>query len=103
MVDGDTVWIGDHNIRFAIVDAPEMRTPEGPVAKQYLVDLIADRPLTCRVTSRDRYNRDVAICSVDGVMIDEALLRACQARILPRYMIAGERARLEDAASMCRR
>jgi endonuclease YncB( thermonuclease family) len=75
VTDGDTVRLNGAPIRLKGIDAPEMRQicrregrpyPCGEVAKTALVDRLADRPLTCRITGRDRYQRALASCAVEG-------------------------------------
>ena len=75
VTDGDTVRLHGTPIRLKGIDAPEMRQscrrdgrsyPCGEAARSALVDLLADRPLTCRITGRDRYQRALASCAVEG-------------------------------------
>ena len=75
VTDGDTVRLNGSPIRLKGIDAPEMRQscrrdgrayPCGEVAKTALVDRLADRTLTCRITGRDRYQRALASCAVEG-------------------------------------
>lgn len=76
ITDGDTVKMNGVPIRLKGMDAPEMRqtcrdgdgVPYqcGEVARSALVEHVAGRPLTCRITGRDRYQRALGACSVDG-------------------------------------
>ena len=75
VTDGDTVRLNGSPIRLKGIDAPEMRQscrrdgspyPCGEVAKTALVERLADRSLTCRITGRDRYQRALAACEVEG-------------------------------------
>jgi endonuclease YncB( thermonuclease family) len=42
------------------VDAPELETRFGPAARAQLVQLVADRRVTCRDTGKRTYDRIVA-------------------------------------------
>jgi len=76
VTDGDTVKLNGVPIRLKGMDAPELRqtcrnrdgAPYrcGEVARSALEEHVAGRSLTCRITGRDRYQRALAACSVDG-------------------------------------
>jgi endonuclease YncB( thermonuclease family) len=70
--DGDTLKIGDGDVRLYGIDAPEFAQicgdgekkpwPCGKVARTALADLIRNRTITCEEQAQDRYGRMVAIC-----------------------------------------
>lgn len=67
VVDGDTIVVRDHKtgnlqtVRFACVDAPELRQALGTDAREYLASqLTVGQSLILRVTGTDRYQRVTA-------------------------------------------
>jgi len=86
VVDGDSLRIGDRNIRLVGIDAPERtqtcrdnRNREwacGVAATARLTELIARGPVTCTPKGHDRYGRTLAVCS-SGTVTDlgQALVR----------------------------
>ncbi|MGH6770325.1 MAG: thermonuclease family protein [Xanthobacteraceae bacterium] len=85
VVDGDSLEIAGQRIRIASIDAPERdqscRTADGKtyrcgeVAARALAEIIARRVVTCIPLTHDRYDREVAVCTVDGRDLAEALVR----------------------------
>ena len=85
VVDGDTLEIGERNVRLAGLDAPE-RAQDctdaagepfacGRSATDYLRFLIDGRAVTCRGQGTDRWQRLIARCRVNGVDLSEAMIR----------------------------
>jgi endonuclease YncB( thermonuclease family) len=90
VVDGDTVvarvdlgfntWRND-KFRFAHINAPEMKTAEGPVAKEFLAQwIVAQKSLTFYSKGQDKYGRWVAVIwgddltvSINQIMLDKGL------------------------------
>ena len=75
VTDGDSLKLNGIEIRLKGVDAPEMRqtcrrdgAPYrcGEAARTALIEHLDGRPLTCRITGRDRYRRSLAFCALDG-------------------------------------
>lgn len=63
VIDGDTLRAGPMRLRLAGIDAPEMSQPGGKEARAALKDLVANGSMiTCRLWSRDRYQRHLATC-----------------------------------------
>jgi endonuclease YncB( thermonuclease family) len=82
-IDGDSLKIGDEQIRLFGIDAPEAlqtcsRGGEtwqcGRDASAALAVLADRKPISCKTLERDVYGRNVATCSVDGVDIGRAML-----------------------------
>ena len=86
--DGDSFHLGDDRVRLLGLDAPELaqdcaragggRWPCGQQARNRMAELLASGPLDCRPEGRDRYERLLARCSVDGadlgaIMVVEGL------------------------------
>lgn len=75
VVDGDSLRLSGLSIRLKGVDAPEMQqTCEraghryrcGAAAKEALIGKIGANPIECRLAGRDRYQRSLAYCRVEG-------------------------------------
>ena len=79
VIDGDTIRHGETVIRFWGIDAPEINQrclkadgveyKCGQDSKTALEVLIQDKPLVCEYINKDRYDRDIARCKVDGLDI----------------------------------
>jgi len=77
--DGDSLRFGDERVRLIGIDAPELDQtctnsngvlwPCGKVSQQRLLQLAKDGALICTYERRDRFDRALAVCMVDGVDI----------------------------------
>lgn len=83
VVDGDTVLLMidlgfdvHHRMkcRLARINAPEMKTPHGPEAKQRLAELLAVGTVMIRSTALDKYGRALVEILADGVNVNDAML-----------------------------
>lgn len=84
VIDGDTLRMGEVLIRLKGLDAPEMKQsctrkglpyPCGRMARDALVRLVGGHAPRCRVSGRDRYERSLATCFVEGADIGAALVQ----------------------------
>lgn len=84
IIDGDTLDIDGTRYRLFAMDAPErtqrclkdgLAWPCGTAATDALIALIAGRPIECRAIELDRYGRNVAVCSVAGMDLGEAMVQ----------------------------
>jgi micrococcal nuclease len=96
VVDGDTVHAtveygldqrGDYTLRLAGIDAPELSTNEGKIAKAFVEDWLESRPHILIKTVKDhreKYGRYLAVIydaeraydpSLNQVLLDEHLAR----------------------------
>jgi endonuclease YncB( thermonuclease family) len=84
VVDGDTLWIGRSKIRLRGIDAPERQqscTVDrrsyacGHAATEALRQRLDEKSISCRVSGRDRYERLLARCRLDGDDIGAWLVR----------------------------
>ena len=68
VIDGDTFELfGNYpRIRLFGVDAPEMKSRGGSVARAQLAKLIQGRSLDCQIITHDKYGRIVARCTLPG-------------------------------------
>lgn len=103
VVDGDTLWVGRLPVRLAGIDAPEMKQLcEGPAGEEWACGVVATRVLrvvaaggvTCRVTGRDVYQREVGTCVTVGGETpgrdvgEEMVALGMAAAVGPRYRAA---------------
>ena len=84
IVDGDSLVLDGRSIRLAGMDAPELgqTCARGEVvvrcgerARERLQALTAGREVSCRVTGRDRYRRDLARCTAGSEDLAARLVR----------------------------
>lgn len=99
-VDGDTLLFGIGKVSLKGLDAPEMKTARGPVARAAMDDLIAGKRVRCEIVERDHYKRLVGWCEVEvkGGVVDlsEAMIRSGYGFVYRQY--AADRLALYDAA-----
>ncbi|MFN0113979.1 MAG: thermonuclease family protein [Paracoccaceae bacterium] len=77
VVDGDTIVIGNQNIRLAGIDAPELDQPFGQKAKWALLKLCQGKCVRAEVTGELSYDRLVAICRLeDGTDLAAEMVRS---------------------------
>lgn len=72
-IDGDSLMVGDQEVRLFGIDAPEMTQqctrghalwPSGSVAADQLGRMLAGKQVECSSTGRDRHGRTLARCKV---------------------------------------
>ena len=81
VADGDTftLLLADNTtkkIRLHGVDAPERKQPFGTVSRQQLSKLVFQKQVSVQQTDIDRYGRVVGIARVDGLVVNEEMLRS---------------------------
>ena len=84
VIDGDTIKIGKSRIRLHGIDAPEskQRCKDkklnywlcGQAATKALSKKINNRVVECFSEKKDKYKRHIAICSVDGMNLNQWLV-----------------------------
>jgi len=102
VVDGDTIEIHGTRIRLSGFDAPERGKRCGDInvyqkAALYLSDQTGAKTVTCATSGKDRYDRAIATCSVNGTDFGDIMVGAGWARDWPRYS-HGKYARAEATA-----
>ena len=95
IVDADSFFIRDQEIRLFGIDAPEGKQfckteenktyPCGRKSSQALKKLINSKAIECRVRSWDRYNRAVSICYLGKTDINDWLVRRGWALAYRKY------------------
>ncbi len=103
IADGDSFTIlGKDNrqqrIRLYGIDCPENGQPYSKLAKQALSDMIFGREPVIREKNKDRYGRIVALVYIDGININEAMLKQGWAWHFKRYDSNRNWDRLEKTA-----
>jgi len=99
VIDADTLDLGvdlgfdvtiRRRVRLAAINAPELGTPEGRAARDWVTQWVDNHPgdwpltVTTRQTaSRDRYGRWVAVISAGGVTLNQQLIDAGHATVWP--------------------
>lgn len=85
VVDGDTLDVtldlGFHTLRkerlrLARINAPEMKTPQGPVSKTRLAEMLAGKSVIVKTQKdkTDKYGRFIAEVFVDETNVNDALV-----------------------------
>lgn len=69
-VKGKCLWLIKERVRLVRINAPEIKTELGPVAKEHMVKLSQLCPLQVAILGRDKYGRvlgDVFTCGGDSI------------------------------------
>ena len=79
-LDGDTIKIqtslnGSDKVRLSGVNAPELGSRAGNVARDKLARLLKGKPITIQTVARDVYGRNVGVVRVGGRNINNAMKR----------------------------
>jgi len=94
ITDGDTIRINGEKIRFSGIDTPELRQTClkqgikvlcGIIAKQILIDKIADNKIVCIREGKDQYKRTLAECFVNNESLSSYLVKSGYAFAYRRY------------------
>jgi len=80
VADGDTVTLIAENkekvrIRLLGIDAPEKGQDYGTKARQYLSDLCYGKYVTVQYAEKDQYDRILGVVYVDGMNVNEEMVR----------------------------
>lgn len=84
IVDGDTIhldidlgfrtWRRGERYRLARINAPELKAPEGPAARDHLTLLLSKGPLIVTTIKADNYGRYLVECMVNGLNINDQMV-----------------------------
>ena len=76
IIDGDTIEINKEKIRFGGINSPERNETGYRLAKDKLIEKIANNILTCvREKNKDKYRRTGAECFIDGESLSSFMVR----------------------------
>ena len=102
VVDGDSLFFGNKEIRLEGIDAPEYHQscydkkekayPCGKLAYQALKKLVSGKKVRCRKIVKDKYHRDVSECWAGDININEWMVKNGWAVAYTRYTKAYEKA-----------
>ena len=99
VIDGDTIHIRNHKIRFQGMNAPELDEPYGKQAKWALHKLVKGQTITAQPNGETSFGRKVAKCFLeDGTDLGAKMVEMGLALDLPEYPDADYR-HLETPAS----
>lgn len=106
--DGDTIQVmhGGHaeKIRLAGIDCPENKQAFGQAAKRFTLDLAAQKIVTVKMETTDRYGRTVGeVILPDGRSLNRELVRAGYAWWYRKYSSDATLGLLESEAQAARR
>jgi len=85
VLDGDTLFVGAVNIRLQGIAAPELDEPFGPEARDFLIAIALGKRARCDLAGERSFDRQVAVCRVDGQDLGRLMIEAGLARDCPRY------------------
>lgn len=108
IADGDTftlLTIGQQQIRIRLhgIDCPEKRQDFGTKAKQFLADMVFQKKVVVKTMDVDRYGRTIGIVTIDGINVNEALLKAGLAWHYKKYDQNPKWAEFENEARLAKR
>lgn len=107
ITDGDTLTllVGREpvRIRLAQIDAPEKKQPYGNAARQALSALAFGKQARVEVVDTDRYGRTVGEVFVDGVHVNQEMVRQGYAWAYTRYSRSLAIVEIEDEARAAER
>ena len=85
IIDGDSILVGQKEVRLLDIDAPEFQQKCldvnkkeyfcGQVAKEYLINFIENRNIFCYYLKKDIYNRYLSYCYIDDKNINFNLVK----------------------------
>lgn len=94
-IDGDSIRVNDDELRLEGIDAPEFSQMCGDsagrsyacgrVARQALSRILAHGPIRCAISARDRYDRKLARCFLDGQDVNAQMVRGGNAVAFGQY------------------
>ena len=85
VIDGDTLHVGATKIRLQGVAAPELDEPFGPEARYFLTAIALGRRARCDLIGELSFDRQVAVCRIDGRDLGRLMVEAGWARDCPHY------------------
>ena len=98
--DGDTLTLADgRKIRLWGVDAPELKQPDGPEARDWLQKRLSSGGWTVVVKAQDRYQRSVAELKTATGSINEELVAAGHAWWYREYAKKAENLRIAEESA----
>lgn len=108
VLDGDTIDILTQNqpvrIRLNGIDAPEKGMPHGQKAKEFVLDLAAQKVVTVNVSDTDKYGRSIGDVTLpDGRNLNREIVKAGYAWWYRKYSKDASLGELEEEARKAKR
>ena len=108
VLDGDTVLVARASgkpikVRLAGIDAPEKAQEYGLASRDALLELVMRKRVQITSKAVDDYGRLVAVISVDGLNVNQELVRLGMAWNFSRFHSNPDLARLQREAQQARR
>ena len=85
VIDGDTLYVGSVKIRLEGIAAPELDEPLGPEARDFLTAFALGKRARCDLTGERSFDREVAVCRIDGQDLGRVMVEAGLARDCPHF------------------
>lgn len=85
IIDGDSIRVNNLEMRLLGIDAPELfqicgdnsqnKYFCGKKAKEYLINLIGNNPITCKYRKFDKYHRALALCFLNNNLLNQTMVK----------------------------
>ena len=84
IIDGDTVHIGKYKVRLYGIDAPELNQKCffkkniwrcGEESKKFLINIIDNNEIYCKIIDKDRYKRHIGICFKNKINLNKKIVQ----------------------------
>ena len=85
VIDGDSIRVGDNEVRLMGIDAPEYKQTCfdaknseyscGKISREFLLNLANQKDGTCYYHQRDKYNRFLSKCYIGEMVINEEIVK----------------------------
>ena len=85
LIDGDSIVVSGKPVRLWGIDAPEMDTREGYLAKRYLRTILEDRAVRCEDAGIRTVGEIMAKCFIGAVDLGEIMVLSGHAREWRQY------------------
>jgi endonuclease YncB( thermonuclease family) len=94
IIDGDTIHISSNKIRLEGIDAPEMKQKCKKSQKEYFCGIVSqiklkekinNNQVKCISSSKDKYQRYIAICFIKDINLNKWMVRNGYAISYKRY------------------
>jgi len=85
LIDGDSIVVAGKPVRFWGIDAPEMDTRAGYLAKRYLRTVLEGRSVRCEDEGMRAGTEIMAKCFIGQVDLGEIMVLSGHARDWPQY------------------
>lgn len=108
VIDGDSIKVGGNEVRLYEVDAPEYKQqcldsagneyPCGKMSMSFLIKLIGGKFVECEYSQKDKYDRYLSKCYIEGKSINEEILKNGMAVIYDISEASKNAIKLEELA-----